>query len=125
ALERKAQTVDLAGKRKRQRPVYVAVFLDRGPGEQVAREAAAQWEIGGIERARRDGAEIDHLDSILFREVDEHVSDAAEAAVPRLDRGEREAGGDRGIDRVASRGEDLGAGLGGESMLGGHHAAPR
>ncbi len=125
ALEREAQAVDLAGQRKRQRPVDVAVFPDRRPREKVAREAAAQGEIGGIERARGNRTEVDHLDAIFPCEVDEHVTDAAQAAVPRLDGGKREAGGDRGIDRVASRGEHLGADLGGEAMLGGDDAAAR
>src|SRR6266700_2076415 len=125
ALERKAQAVDLAGQRKRQRPVDVAVFPDRRPGEKVARESAAQGEIGGVERARGDRAEVDYLDAVFLREVDEHVADSAEAAVPRLDGGEREASGDGGVDRIAPRGEYLRADLGGEAVLRGDDAASR
>jgi hypothetical protein len=75
--------------------------------------------------ARRHWTEVDHLDAVFLGEVDEHVADSAEAAVPRLDGGEREAGGDGGVDRVASRGEPFGADFGGEAMLGGDDAAPR
>src|SRR6266581_858069 len=97
--------------------MHVAVFHNRGPGEKVAGKSSAQGKIRGIERARRDRTEVDHLDAILLREVDEHVSDSAEAAVPRLDGGESEAGGDRGIDGVASGGEHLDADLGGKAVL--------
>jgi len=75
--------------------------------------------------ARGDRAEVDYLDAFLLREVDEHVADSAQAAVPRLDGGEREASGDGGIDRIAPRGEHVGADLGGEAVLGGDDAAAR
>ena len=65
------------------------------------------------------------MDAVFLREVDEHIAYTAEAAVPGLDRCESEAGGDGGIDRVASRGERVGADFGGEVVLGCDDAAAR
>ena len=103
----------------------VAVFHNGGPGEKVAREAAAQGEIGGGQRARGNRSEVDDLDAIFLCEVDEHIAYPAEAAVPRLDGGESEAGGDGGIDRIASGGERLGTDFGREAVLRCDDAATR
>ncbi len=124
-LERETETVDVTGHRHRQRPVHVAVILHRGPAEQIAGDAAGQRIVGGIERARRDRTEIDHCDAVFFREINQHEADAAEAAVPRLDRGEREAGRDRRIHGVAAGGENARAGLPGNAILRGDDAAAR
>ena len=53
----------------------------------------------------------------------QHEAAAADAAQPRLDHADRERRGDRGVDRVAAVAQDARAGLRGEPMLRGDHAA--
>lgn len=54
--------------------------------------------------------------------MDEHEAAAAEVAGEGVDDGQREAGGDGGVHRVAALLEDFAAGLGGELVGGGDHA---
>jgi len=65
-FQRETEAVDVAGHGDGPRAVHVAVVLDRGPGEQIAGETRRQRIVGGIECARRDRAEIDHLDAVSF-----------------------------------------------------------
>ena len=69
----------------------------------------------GIERGRRGRPEVDRLGARLPGAMHQRVADAAEPGIPRLDRGERERGRDRGIDRIAAGIEHRDAGLGGIS----------
>ena len=124
-LEREPQAVDVSRHGDRIRTVHVAIVLHRRPREEIAREASGERISGRIESARGDRTEVDDLDAIFLREIHEHEADAAEAAVPGLDGGEREAGRDRRIDRVAAGGEHLRAGFSGDSVLRCDDAAAR
>ena len=69
--------------------------------------------IGGrIEVAWRDRAKIDALGTLGAGLLHYQMADAAEAAAPRFDHGERKGGGDGGINRAAARRQHLGADLG-------------
>ena len=79
---------------------------------------------GGGERGGAAAVEGDHLVAALaVGAADQHEGVAAEVAVPGLDGGHDGGGGDGGVDRVAAAAQDLDAGLGGEVVGGGDHAA--
>jgi hypothetical protein len=103
--------------------VDVAVALHLRPGEEVALHAAGEREGAGIEPGRRDRAEIQRLGTGHAGLHHLREADAAEAGIPRLDRGEGEGGGDRGIGGGAAGLEHGGAGLGRCLHLRDHHAA--
>ena len=58
-------------------------------------------------------------------EVDHHVAAAADIAGARIGDGERKAGRDRGVDRVAALLQHLDADAGGARLLRHHHAVAR
>ena len=74
---------------------------------------------------RRDRPEVDDVHFPFFGEIDEHEAHTAETAVPRLDRSEREACCDCGIDGIAAGIENAHTGFAGNLVLGGDDAAAR
>ena len=54
--------------------------------------------------------------------MNHHEAAAADVAGARIGDGQRKAGGDRGVDRIAALPEDVGADLRGEPFLRHHHA---
>ena len=54
--------------------------------------------------------------------MDHHEAAAADVAGARIGHGQRKAGGDRGVDRIAALPQDVGADLRGEFFLRHHHA---
>ena len=54
--------------------------------------------------------------------MNHHEAAAADVAGARIGDGQRKAGGDRGIDRIAALPQDVGADLRGEPLLRHHHA---
>jgi hypothetical protein len=97
--------------------VHIPVALDLGPGEQFGAHLPGQWERGWVEAVRRDRTEIDDFGAIRTRLVGDHKADAAKAAVPRLDSGQRKSRRDHSVDRTAARLQRLGADLGGGAVL--------
>jgi hypothetical protein len=93
---------DCGGDDERQRPMDVAVALDLRPPEQIACGRPGQPEERRVERGGRRWAEIDRLRPRGAGVMDEGVTDAAEAGIPRLDRRQGEGGGNGRIDRVAA-----------------------
>jgi hypothetical protein len=65
------------------------------------------------------------VDAIFVREVDEHVADPAEAAVPRLHCRKREPGGDGRIDCIPARCENARSYLARNAVLRRDDAAAR
>ena len=101
----------------------VAVVDHAGPGKQVGAAAVAgQGVVGGIELARRTHAVVDHLGAPLVGTPQHHAAARRRPAHPGLDHAQREGGRDRGIDRVAARGEHGGADLRRTPVLRRHHA---
>ena len=96
----------IAGDRGRdgdgERAVDVDVALDLRPGEQVGGHAAGEAVARGIGGGRGTGAEVHHMRAAFTGAVHQREADAAEAGVPWLDGGERQRGGDRGVDRIAA-----------------------
>src|SRR5438046_8048755 len=78
-----------------------------------------------IEAAWRDRAEIDALGTLGTGLLHYQMADAAEAAAPRFDRGQREGGGDDGIDRATACRQRFGADLGRGPVLSCDNATPR
>ncbi len=74
------------------------------------------------DRSRRGLAIIDRDIFVARGRMDHHEAAAADVAGARIGDGERKAGGDRGIDRIAALLEDVGADLRGEPFLRHHHA---
>ena len=54
--------------------------------------------------------------------MDHHETAAADVAGARIGHGQRKAGGDRGIDRIAALSQNIGADLRRELFLRHHHA---
>ena len=124
-LDRHRIAAHRARDRKGERPVDVAVARDLRPGEQLGLGRAGQRISGRVEPAGGDRAEIDGLGMLGAGAMHDHEADAAEPAVPRLDRRQSECRGDRGIDGAAARGQHLGADRGGGAALRGDDAALR
>ncbi len=123
--ERGGEAVDVTRHGNGIRTVHVAVVFHRRPREEIGGKAAGQREVGGIQLVRRDRPEIDDVDFFLLGQIHEHEADAAEPAVPRLDRGERQAGCHGRIDGIAAGIEDFHAGSAGDPVLRGDDAAAR
>ena len=121
--QRSSVAIDMAGHRNRQRAVHIAVVLHRRPGEQIGGGAAAQRKVVRIEAVRRDRSEIDDMHLFLARQIDQHEADTAQAAVPRFDGSEGEAGGSGGINRVAAGIQNAHAGFASDAVLRGNDAA--
>jgi hypothetical protein len=105
-------------------------------GIGVVDDRHARPRAGGRDLASVDGPElvgtggsgrplvaVDHRGRPAGREVDHQVAAAADGAHRRLDHPQRERGRHGGVDRVAAAGQDLGPGLRGELVVGGHHPA--
>jgi len=122
-LQRGRHAVDQPRHRDRVIALQVAVLGDGRPAEEVRGGAADQRVVGRVEAGRRDHAAVDGKAALLAGDPDQHEAAAADPAHPGLDRADREAGGDRGVDRVAAGGQHPGADLGGEVVLAGHQAA--
>lgn len=125
ALQREAESVDVAGNRERPRPVHVAVAFHAWPCEQIGSEPAGKRVVGGVKPTWRDRAEIHHLHVFFARKVNQHEADTTETAVPGLDCRQRKAGGDRRVDGVAAAREHFSAGCRGDAVLAGDDAVAR
>ena len=122
----------------RQRELAGAVFLQRqrqardGAGHPDAERGIARLgDIGlavGAEehvaggRGRRGLAVVDGDVLAAFRRVDDHEAAAADVSRARIGDGQRKAGRDRGVDRIAALPQDIGADLGADLLLRHHHA---
>ena len=122
----------------RQREVAGAVFLQRqrqardGAGHADAERGIARLgDIGlavGAEehvarrRGRRGLAIVDRDVLAALRRVDDHEAAAADVSGARIGDGQRKAGRDRGIDRIAALPQDIGAYLRADFLLRDHHA---
>ena len=73
-------------------------------------------------RGRRGLAIVDGDVLIALGRMDHHEAAAADIAGARIGDGQRKAGGDRGIDRIAALPQDVGADLRGDLFLRHHHA---
>ena len=92
-----------------------------GVGDDVAR--GVEVHVGGCgERSLLAVVDENVFTGVL---VDEHESSAAEVAGERVDHGESEADGDRGVDGVAAGLQNSNAGVSGEVMHGDHHGVRR
>ena len=107
------QPGDRAGHADAERGIarLVAVGLAVGPKKNILRD-----------RTRCGLAIIDGGVFVARRRMNHHEAAAADVSGPRIGDGEREAGGDRGIDRVAALPQDVGADLRGDPFLRHHQA---
>ena len=105
--------------------MHVAVADNLRPGEQLGPHLPGQRERGRVEAVRCHRTKIDDIGTVGTRLVHDHEPDAAEAAVPRLDRGESKSGSDDSVDRTTARFEYLGTDPGGGSALRGDDTTPR
>ncbi len=115
---------DGGGRDEGEGAVDVAVVDHLRPGEEVLLHLAGEGIIGGIGAAWRDRPEIDDLRAALAGFQHDGEADAAESAVPGLDRGQSEAGGDGGIGGIAALFEDRGSGFGRLAALRDDDAVP-
>src|SRR5262249_19008898 len=90
--------------------------------EGIGRARADDRIAPGVEPASRDRAVVDGPGASFPGAPDGHETDPADAAHPGLERADRHAGGDRGIDRIAAAAQDLRADLGGPAILRHHDA---
>src|SRR6202012_3950985 len=106
AAMRLFHTGDDAGHRDRSRAVQVAVVLHPRPWKQIgSRTVAGERIVFGADAARRAHAVVDHLIAVLVGAIEHHGAAATEAAHPWLEHAEREGGGNRRIDAVATVGQ--------------------
>ena len=87
------------------------IGLAVGPEKNIARR-----------RRRRGLAIVDRDIFVALGGMDHHEAAAADIAGARIGHGQRKAGRDRGIDRIAALPQDVGADLRGEFLLRHHHA---
>ena len=123
ALPRQREARDLPRHRDRKRTARVAVALDSRPAEQVRAGLAGERVVRRVQCAGRHHPEGDGVRLGLACGADEHVPAAAEPAHPGLDRGQRKARGDGGVDGIAAVREHPCADLGRGLVLGRDHAA--
>src|SRR6516162_2650399 len=102
----------------------VTVAFDLRPSGQIACGPPRQPEERRVERGGRRWAKIDRLGPRGAGVVDEGVTDAAEAGIPRLDRRQGEGGGNDRIDRVPAGIEHGKAGGAGAGRLRRYDPAP-
>ena len=99
----------------------VQVFVADGI-EHVMRRARLRAIGVGPNRQRHGALAVDEAVAAVTEPDMRHAA-ADDADHHRLDHGQREQGGDRGIDGVAAGGEHLGARGRGQRMIADHHAA--
>ena len=87
-----------------------------GAAERIDGLAVPQEHVAG--GRSRCGLAAVEADQPAIGEPHEHEAPSADAGVVAVDDAEREAGGDRGIDRIAAAGEGVERGLGRERMHG-------
>ena len=92
-----------------------------GVGDDVA--GGVEVHVGG--RGERSLLAVVNENVFTGVLVDEHESSAAEVAGERVDHGESEADGDRGVDGVAAGLQNSNAGVSGEVMHGDDHGVRR
>src|SRR5581483_8979654 len=120
-------------------PLLAAVFVKReieaadGAGnargapsvDGIAGGLAARVEIHVVRRFFGCAfAEIDE-GGLAVGETDQHEAAAADVSGVGMRDGERKSDGDRSVDRIASVFQDLNADVGGDRLLGYHHAVSR
>ena len=118
-LQRFAPGFQRAGHRDRLRAVEI--FVADGV-EHVMRRARLRAVGVGPDRQRHGALAIDETVAAVGKPDMRHAA-ADDADHHRLDHGQREQGGDRGIDGVAAGGEHFGARGRGQRMIADHHAA--
>ena len=121
ALERLGHAGDLAGHGDRVITDLVPLLEDVGPGEGIGRAGADDGIVLGVELLGRERTVIDRPGAAFLGAPDRHETDAADAAHPRLDRADRHAGGDGGVDRIAALAQDLRSDLSRSAVLRNHH----
>ena len=112
-FQRQRQSGDRAGHADAERGIarLVAVGLAVGAEKDIARD-----------RSRRGLAIIDGDVFVALGRMNHHEAAAADIAGARIGDGQRKAGGDRGVDRIAALPQDVGADLRGDLFLRHHHA---
>ena len=122
-----ARQLDRRLEQIRQREFAGAVFLQRqrqpgdGAGHADAERGVARFRDIGLavgaeehvarRRGRRGLAIVDGDVLAALRRVDDHEAAAADVSGARIGHGQRKAGRDRGIDRIAAPPQDVGADL--------------
>jgi len=133
-----AGQIDRGLQKLRQRELAGAVFLQRqrqpghGAGDTDAERGIARFGDVGLAvgpeknlwrgRGRRGLAIVDGDVLMTLGRVDHHEAAAADIARARIAHGQREAGGDRRIDRVAALAQYIGADPRPDLLLRHHHA---
>ncbi len=112
-LQRQCQPGDRAGHADAERGIarFIGVGLAVGSQKNIVRD-----------RGRRSLAIVDGGVFVAPGRINHHEAAAADVSGARIGDGQRKAGGDRGIDRIAALPQDIGADLRGEPFLRHHHA---